>query len=201
MFALIKDNIKQDTDSLDLTLFKELLELQFEYYLRCDDAKTENYKFYKVIAKNPNKFYDMFVNEGQKAEVSLTFTINMLAPIKQTMKELELFNSSVKTLLKLNAMTTLNSDEIKSSRMSALLVFCMEMAGNKKSWLNKIANWKKCLQVYDWHHHDKLTKTDISKKLGVYNENDKPNSLKEVRLLLAEAERLVQSVNEGSFPL
>lgn len=201
IFEIIVDHLRHNDEGVDLTLFGQLLSLQYEFYVLNSNCDKDQVFFYQYVANNPREYFDAIVSKGAKPEVKLTFTMNLLTPVQHTLKELELFNRGVKILLKLHGMSVLESEEIRSSGISSLLLFCVEMAESKKSATNKIANWKKCLQVYDWHTKENLSKTDISKRLGVYDEEDKPNSIAPVREMLTEAERLMKSAKAGSFPL
>lgn len=201
IFDIIVDHLRHSDKGVDLTLFGELLSLQYEFYVRNGSCDKDKVFFYQYVSNNPREYFDAIVSKGAKPEINLTFTMNLLAPVQHTLKELELFNRGVKILLNLHGMSIMQTEEIKSSGIATLLVFCVEMAESKKSAKNKIANWKKCLEVYDWHTKENLSNTDISKRLGLYNKDDKPNSLAPVREMLAEADKLIKSAKEGSFPL
>jgi hypothetical protein len=192
--------VMEDEIAIPIDLLKDILELQYEFYLRCDNKDNIRLEGYKQYSLNPEDYYNTFIAKYDDEHASITFRFNPFASIQQNINKFEVFSKRAKQYIKLitNEIYDSNYKEIECS--SALMVFCKEIGDNQKSWSNKINTWKRCLKVFDWHYRDKIKNAEIARKLDIYKKNDK-NCFKDVRELLAEANRLVKSAEQGSFPL
>jgi len=170
---------------------------RFEFYRRGQYLDNDRYIVYWYLSENEVNINHVNAIISKTDIIPLTFKINHMKPMEATLKDLADFNKNVEFFI-----TLLYEMQTKLQDNPFVLDLIRNSAGHAKDRENPsniFKRWEIYLKAFDMNK-DNLTPTEISKRILTYEYSDDSNKIHRVDDLLAEAERLIKSAENGTFP-
>jgi hypothetical protein len=202
----------QKTSDNDYGKLKAILFLQSVFYDLVGEVDEKVKNIYLDMFGDPVGYYDAFISgiSEQSYEEEIAFAIDMSRPVTENVRNLEKFADAAK--ITINAMYKVIERllyEKGEFGLMPLFIFHKDVIGNDAEWEETIHRWGLCYYVYNLHHIEKVSKSDLVRRLKEnklfsflnLTEKDMPNSIHRLGKLLDEAEQLVASAKRGTFPV
>lgn len=195
--------IKQKKSSnADIKTYAEYSKLfyqyRFEFYRRGQQLDYDRYIVYWYLSENEVNIDHVNALISKTDNLSLTFKINHMKPKEATLNDLAEFNKNAEFFI-----TLLYEMQTKLQDNAFVLDLIRDSAGRAKDRENPsniFKRWEIYLKAYDMHTTEKLTPTEIGKRILKYEYSDDSNKIHRVEDVLEEAEKLIKSAENGTFP-
>jgi len=194
---------RKGKDDIDVKTYaeysKSFFKYRFEFLSRGADKTHELYTVYWYLAED-----DTEITKHINSAISnfptfpLTFTINPSKPFESTLADLDNFTQNAKFFI------SLLYEHSRIPENPFLIDLVRKKNGDaidRENPSKLFKRWERCLKAYDMREYDKLTPTEISAELLDYEYTDDSNKIHRVDEFVEEAEKLIKSAVNGTFPV
>jgi len=193
-----------------------------DYMHKLYHYRNEFYKLSTELDKTKLMYYELFdididminlihgLRDGKHTEI-FTISINYMMPVKHSLNLLAEFTSNIKgNLREKHSEIYCNGNYIESKQYNSACDYIINdyIKDAKGVYIingakNKFERWEDCIKVFKLYTMNKLSRVNISKKMGWddgLSKDNHTNGLKKVREHLADAKKLILSAEQGTFP-
>jgi hypothetical protein len=205
------DRKHKDITDLRYDILKDILLWQCAYYDLNDNIEVNLKELYSKLLCYHIKCYEAIIDLFKQLEVvTIPFNFRLSNPMNESISDAKQFIDSTAIIIKV--MYGLLEEGVRESGekgIMPLFVFHKDVIGNEASWEKTLKHWTLCYLLYKTHFKEGMSKTQIVKEFinissvskYSFNENDIPNSIHRLNILLEEARQLVISAQNGTFPI
>lgn len=194
-------NIKPKVSSFEsnIKLLKKLLQYQYHFYYLCDAPDIDRHCMYRHLLDNYIDIYDKIRSDfSPVCNTNIRFDFNTEEPLCKSFERLDDFYSAAKIVIEMMYSHRIVSSIGVSSGYMPFYVYHAEIIGNEVKWTKRLSRYGECLSAL-YYKNKGLKKTEIIALLK-YNIEDMPNSYKKLDKAIEEANELVRSAAQGTFP-
>lgn len=189
-------------------LLKKMLLWQYGFYELSKQPDMLLGNLYLGLYKRSNKMNKLIADglSDLSEDLHIPYRLNMSVPLTEAVERANALTNSLRITVKSVYRIVKNNFMLndKTKGIMPFIVFQHEVIGNEAKWNDEIDSWALCHHMYKEHYVNGLTKTEIVERWDKSNVNlvnrDKPNSISRLNKMLAKAERLIVSCENGTFP-